>query len=532
MCNLFKKPQNSFFLSKIFRNIFCLWLLIISIVPLIGYSQNAYINDFRVNDDVTSFTQSSSLIGVDTLGNFVVAWNDKRNYATQVWSQVYCQLFDKNGNRIGNNFKVGQDTTRLLGLTMLNDGRFIIYWYNALIFNQYAELYYQRFDNNGMPLNTPTKVIDSIFSATSVSNGDISSDPKGNFLITWTYNPFATSNSVMYVQRFDSIGGKIGGQLTVNDTIGYFNITNTKFAVDRTGNFIVSWRDRRYNVSQQKYDIFFQRFDNNGVKIGNNIKVNDDSDTTKEQTLPWIDMNRNGNFVLTWSDRRNLTNDLSIYFQIYDSTGAPIGTNKRADESNGNPFNSKVALDELSKFIIGWTDDGYSGRGQYYGKRFKKTGDTLGGIYMIPQTSPPGSGQSPSDIKIWGDRIYSVWGDSRNGNNDIYCNVRSFQNPDTIIIGVNPISANIPKDFKLYPAYPNPFNPETKIKYDLPKDDNMLISIYDITGKTIKQINAGKQSKGSYEVTITNELLSSGVYFLKLQTSSGLNAVQKLVLLK
>ncbi len=532
MHKLFYQNTNSLNLSNTIRIIFYLWLFIILAIPLIGFSQNAYINDFRVNDDLTNRGQFGSRIGVDSAGNFVVAWNDRRNSININYTQVFYQIFDKYGSRIGSNIAINTDTNYLSGLTVFKTGQFIITWIRIFNSSMNSELYFQRFDKTGIPLNPPTKVIDTVYSSTALNYGDVASDSNGNFVTVWEFRPYATTNSVIYAQRFDNVGNKLGTPIVVNDTIGFFGITDVNIAMDGSGKFIVSWSDRRFNVSQQKYDIFFQRFNSIGIKIGNNVKVNDDNDTTKNQLLPWLCSDRNGRFVITWTDRRNLFNEYNIYFQIYDSTGTKVGNNKRADESNGDPYNSNVAINNLSQFIIGWTDDGYAGRLQYYGRRYTKTGDIIGNIYMVPQISPVGSIQSPSDIKIFGDRIYSTWEDTRNSDGDIYCNVRSFQNPDTIIIGINTISANEPTGFKLYPAYPNPFNPETKIKYDLSINDDVFVSIYDITGKTIKQINTGKQNKGTYEITITNELLSSGVYFLKIQTSSGLNAVQKLVLLK
>lgn len=531
MHNIFYKTRNSFFLSNNIRKYFYLCVIIVFLITMRLQSQNAYINDFRVNDDVTTKSQFNSRLGVDSSGNFVVAWNDMRNSSANNSTQVYCQIIDKNGNRVGNNFRIGQDTTWLDGLTVLKNGKFIIFW--RRYFNTTsAELYFQRFDRNGIPLNAPTKVIDTVYFSTVLNTGDIESDRNGNFTIIWQARPYGTLNAILHAQRFDSVGNKIGIPIIVNDTIGFFAITDTKIAMDEIGNFMVSWSDRRFNVSQQKYDIFFQRFNSNGVKIGNNIKVNDDNDSTKAQILPWIGGNGNGNFVITWTDRRNFFNDFTIFYQIYDSTGTPIGSNKRADESLGTPAYSKVAMKKDSRFFIGWGDNWYAGRLQYYGRRYTKTGDTIGNIYMIPQISPPSSFQIPNDIKILGDRIYTTWEDTRNANTDVYCNVRSFQNPDTLIIGITPISNIIPKGYKLYPAYPNPFNPVTKIKYDLPKNEDVFIYIYDITGKTIKNIYFEKQNKGIYEITITNEKLSSGVYFFKILTESGFNAVQKLILIK
>ena len=532
MRNLFKNTRCNIFLSYHFRKVFCITLILVCNL-LNSYAQNAYINDFRVNDDQTNREQYGSRISVDSAGNFVVMWNDRRNFPG-FWTQVYCQIFNKSGSRIGNNFKIGLDTTYLFGLTTFNDGKFVCFWINFFNEANKAELLFQRFDQTGIPLNLPAKVIDTIYSSTALNYGDIASDRSGNFVTVWHFRPFATTNNVIYAQRFDNLGNKQGLPIVVNDTIGFFNISNTKVAMDKSGNFVVSWLDRRFNVSQQKYDVFFQRFNKDGEKLGNNIKVNDDNDTTKDQSLPWMDLNRfgNGNFVITWTDERFSNSELMVYHQIFDSSGNFIGSNKRTDQSLGNPFDSKVALDSNTRFIIGWNDNWYAGRYQYYARRYKSNGDTLGAIYMVPQLSPPGSGQFPSDIKILGDRVYTVWGDTRNGNPDVYCNVRSFQNPDTVIIGINPISNIIPAEYKLYPAYPNPFNPATTVKYSQPKNDDITIQLFDITGRTLRKWIYKDQKKGTYEIKVYSIDLPSGIYFLELKANSGFKSTQKLVLIK
>lgn len=511
-------------------------LYIFIIQFLLSYSavhsqQNAYINDFRVNDDSTNFNQSSARIGVDSAGNFVVAWNDKRNFATSPWNQIYCQIFDKNGERIGNNFRIGSDTASLLGLTVLKDGRFILSWFASSNFGQSVELYFQRFSIEGQPIHEPALVVDSVFSGFALSDGDVACDSIGNFVIAWD-RLFGSSFSIVYCQRFDSSGNRIGNPVIANEPSMGVGVLDTKVCMDFSGNFVCCWRDNRNSLIQGKADIFMQRFNFNGIKIGSNVIVNDDSDSTIEQTSPWISGNGNGNFAITWTDERSSVAELRTFYQVYDSTGVLVGVNRRADETSGNSFFPRIALSSLSRFIIGWIDNGYAGRNQYYGRRFTKTGEYIGGIYMTPQSSPGNSTQTPSDIKIRGDRVYSVWGDSRNGNNDIYCNVRSFQNPDTVIIGLEPVSGILPSKFKVYQPYPNPFNPQTKIKYELPKSDAVSIRVYDVTGRETAFMNLGIQQSGVYEIVISGEKLSSGVYLLQLQTGSGFIDVKKIVLIK
>jgi len=139
-------------------------LLIIHCSLLIA--QDAYINDFKVNDDATVQEQRNSKIGVDSAGNFVVAWNDDRNFTNNLWHQVYCQVFDKWGNPVGNNFRIGLDTTNLVDIAVLKDGRFIVCWINYFKFGigiRY-EICYQRFSKSGFPITSILKVVDSNYS--------------------------------------------------------------------------------------------------------------------------------------------------------------------------------------------------------------------------------------------------------------------------------------------------------------------------------------------------------------------------------
>ncbi|HRJ05498.1 MAG TPA: hypothetical protein PK605_13940, partial [Ignavibacteria bacterium] len=65
---------------------------------------DAYIPDFKVNDDLGVSSQVNSQIAVDSAGNFLIVWNDGRNYIQTGFYDLYCQRYDKNGIAIGNNF--------------------------------------------------------------------------------------------------------------------------------------------------------------------------------------------------------------------------------------------------------------------------------------------------------------------------------------------------------------------------------------------------------------------------------------------
>ena len=80
---------------------------------------------------------------------------------------------------------------------------------------------------------------------------------------------------------------------------------------------------------------------------------------------------------------------------------------------------------------------------------------------------------------------------------------------------------NISMSFKLHNNYPNPFNPNTTIKYELSKADNIHLAIYNIKGQLIKVLVDEKQDMGYYDIiwdgTDENgEELASGLYIYQL----------------
>lgn len=87
------------------------------------------------------------------------------------------------------------------------------------------------------------------------------------------------------------------------------------------------------------------------------------------------------------------------------------------------------------------------------------------------------------------------------------------------------------KDYELSQNYPNPFNPKTIIQYYLPKSTFMTLVVYDITGKEVATLVAGKMERGLNTVEFTGNNLSSGVYFYRLSTP-GWSQTKKMLLIK
>ena len=94
-----------------------------------------------------------------------------------------------------------------------------------------------------------------------------------------------------------------------------------------------------------------------------------------------------------------------------------------------------------------------------------------------------------------------------------------------------------PTEFALFQNFPNPFNPETTIKYNLAEGSDVHLQIYNILGQVVRTMVAERQSAGRYQVKWSGTddrgmPVSSGIYFYQLATGGKFHDVKRLMLLK
>ncbi|MEO8446577.1 MAG: T9SS type A sorting domain-containing protein [bacterium] len=97
---------------------------------------------------------------------------------------------------------------------------------------------------------------------------------------------------------------------------------------------------------------------------------------------------------------------------------------------------------------------------------------------------------------------------------------------DNIVFG-----NEIPIAYNLYQSYPNPFNPETNIKFDLPEDNFVTIKVYDILGKEIFTLLNDFRNAGRYSINFNGSNFASGIYYYKIKAGS-FTQVRKMILIK
>ncbi|MCH8494885.1 MAG: T9SS type A sorting domain-containing protein [Balneolales bacterium] len=90
---------------------------------------------------------------------------------------------------------------------------------------------------------------------------------------------------------------------------------------------------------------------------------------------------------------------------------------------------------------------------------------------------------------------------------------------------------DLPKHTQLYQNYPNPFNPVTTIRFDLAKEQDVRLEVFDILGRSLGVMTESRLPSGRHSLSVDARLWSSGVYMYRLQTSE-MVLTRKMTLIK
>lgn len=333
-------------------------------------------------------------------------------------------------------------------------------------------------------------------------------------------------NNVWVTAPTNGIGKFDGITWTVYDTTnsGLPNNSNATISVDENN---VKWIGTPGLVKFDDINWTIYRTTNSGLP--NNVVTT----VAFENHIKWV-----GTFSLSGGMAKfNDTNWI-----VYNTGNSGLPSNTIEDirvDAFGNKWICTYAggLAKFNSLLNSWIvfNPSNSGLPSYYTKciAFKNTyikligtegagfaifNDTIWQVYNSSNSPLPSN--TIFDIEI--DKLGNVWLATLNG-------LVVFNSNN--IIGINNESSNIPKSFRLYQNFPNPFNSNTIIEYEISKKSNVKISIFNITGKTIDILVDKMQNTGKYKINYSANNLSSGVYFYRLQTQNDFE-VKKFVLVK
>jgi len=373
-------------------------------------------NDFLVNDDTTGGCwQGHPAVAMDTSGDFVICWVDGRNGERD----IYAQRYSSSGDRLGTDFRVNDDAgssfQEFPSIAMDAYGDFIICWQDGR--NGDYDIYAQRYSMVGDRVGVNLRVNDDV--GTSWQRyPSVSMDAYGDFIICWQDG--RSGDYDIYAQRYNMVGDRVGINSRVNDDAGASNQWYPSVAMDVDGGFAICWGDERNGWDNP--DIYAQRYNSSGETLETNFKVNNDVGTSR-QGSPSIAMDLEGDFVICWVDDRNGEWDYDIYAQRYSSTGDTLRANFRVNDDSGASYQCfpSVSTDLNGDFVICW-EDWRNGEWDYdiYAQRYSNLGGTLGANFKVnDNTGTSGQYSASVSMDAYGDFII-CWQDSRNSDLDIY----------------------------------------------------------------------------------------------------------------
>ena len=173
---------------------------------------------------------------------------------------------------------------------------------------------------------------------------------------------------------------------------------------------------------------------------------------------------------------------------------------------------------DVANSIIQTPDGGFAVAG--YTNSFGAGGNDMYIVKLDGSINICGTSSTPSSISGSG-------GDLRNFTSTVTSPSPTVTSPSSstgtggtlttiCVIGIQPISNEIPGSYELYQNYPNPFNPTTKIKIQISKLADTKVTVYDILGREVEVLINEQLKPGTYEVEWNAANYTSGVYFYKL----------------
>jgi hypothetical protein len=392
----------------------------------------ANISDMQVNNEnyPSTFNQRLPCVSMFDDRNFIAVWEDERNGDID----IFAQKMNFYGAPAGNNFEVGAENfpkNQLLPcVATIEDTAFVVIWVDEENF----DIYGRRFGADLSPRGDVFQVNDEGIPSTAPS---LSCGPDGGFVVAWVDT---RSGNNIYAQRFDPQANPLGASFKVNEDSGTMLHLSPSVSIGRSGNFVIVWEDFRDTTS----DIYAQRYDSAGNKLGINMKANSDS-LKEDQYSPSVSLGKNDRFMVSWVDLRSGIKN--IFARFFSSSGTPETSVFRVDPTmtsypRENPW---VDSDTTGRYMIAWADYTPSFP-TIYTQTFDSLGQAIGSRLRISDPEATGERHNPTLSTNPSGAFVVCWMDKRNLNYDIYAQtVRSDgfpQQEEDFPINDDPSGAN------------------------------------------------------------------------------------------
>ncbi|MBN2089144.1 Ig-like domain-containing protein [candidate division KSB1 bacterium] len=217
-------------------------------------------NNFRINESKAINNRWSPRVSIDASGNLAVVWQDSSNGS---WD-IFLQRFNSSSVKIGTSSKVNDDVGSsnqiVPAVASDNSGNFVVTWSDARNGNE--DIYAQRYSANGNKVGINFLVNDDTGSAAQIYPA-ATVDESGYFIITWVDFRGNASDPDIYAQAYNATAEKVGTNYRIHNDVGvnFQGLPDVELIQNQV---YFAWYDTR--IEGQGFDIF-ARIDN--INISN-----------------------------------------------------------------------------------------------------------------------------------------------------------------------------------------------------------------------------------------------------------------------
>jgi len=481
----------------------------------------------------------------DNNGGAIVAWVDNRLSEDP---HIYVQKVDAEGNILwgdrGAAVAYSESDTyeqRNPFIVAVDDGGVVVI-YNQLDDQYCWNIWAQRLNSNGVgqwsseagsgfQINTDERVDYTIFAIDTFNDGSI-------LLVYKRY----CEPSGLYAQRILLTGENAWENPVAICTADSLH-DNAKMTKIGNNDFFIAWEDSR--LENSIFDIYGQIISSDGTV---SLEENGHPFIVEDHRQIAIDLaSTDDYFWMAWQDSRDNLDDniyhqkYDIYIQKYDLNGIPqltpssgilIGSDLK---QQSDPH---ILPDGDDGIYVAWVESGDNPLNDIRYTHLKYDGTPVSVDYPqegLPLTIAFHNQEKPVLIPDGENGFFSVWQDYRSSGMEIISNIY-MQRVNDWIVSVNNTPDIQPEGWSLDNAYPNPFNPSTRISYNVGTTSEVKLTVYDILGREVIKLVDSRLETGNHFVNwngnnTTGQMVSSGTYFYRLEADDVM-ITKKMVLIK
>lgn len=467
-----------------------------------GLQANPSGQSIKVNLDEGSNDQAYPYITHNNFGDALVAWTDMPGTNWINNDDNYLQVFDANAVDIGENIRADSDNFDQLHLHAtgaLSDGSFLSLY--AGPGDGSGAMYIQKIGRNGEKMGVLKKLWDekpySIGSGFHSPNYYLNVGRNDEIMIC-RYAASDDSGSADF-WKFDKDYNLIYSKRNFLPGYSKVNARETRFALDEYNN-ILAVMNGRTNTGPPG-EIYAQTFDSEGNATTGLMTIVSSGELKGSVNIWNAAFSGSNSFLITVTD-----NECTYIKRFYLKDRLYSFTDKYF-------YGNYYSVSFFNQKALVLYSNGHEILGLYYNDN-KHTSK----IYNLLTTENNPYRQFNNywaDAAVFGDKLFFVYSSNKHGSTgfDIWGRVVKLEDngfyEEAFLPPVN--------DDVLYNNYPNPFNPDTKIAFQVYSPHHVKLAVYDMLGREVKVLVDEEMDRGTYEVNFDATGLSSGIYICRME---------------